>query len=58
MVAQGSNAHQVMMELGHNVGDGFWKGGDEKITRRGVAVGRATCCSDEDLERSWVDVSA
>ena len=58
MVAQGGNAHQVMMELGNNVGGGCWKEGEEKITRRGGAVGRATCCSDKDLERSWVGVSA
>ena len=58
MVAQGANAHQVMMERGYNVGGGCWNGGEEEIVRHGGAVGRATCCSDKDLERAWADVRA
>ena len=58
VVAQGANSHQVMMELGHNLGGSCWKLGEEEIPRRGGAVGRSTCCSNEDLERAWADVCA
>ena len=47
-----------MMELGHNVGGGCWKGREEEIAKREEAVGRVTCCSDKDLERAWADVHA
>ena len=42
------------MELWHDVGVSCWEGGEEEIAPRGGAVGRATCCSDEDLERDLV----
>ena len=58
MVEQGANAHQVMMEIGNNVGGGCWKGGNEEIAQRRGAVGWAICCSDKDLERAWADVRA
>ena len=58
MVSQRSNAHQVMMERGHNVGGGCWKGGEEEIARSGGVTGRSTFFSDEDLERAWADVCA
>ena len=58
MVSQGGNDHQVMTEFGHNVGGGCCKGGEEDIVRHRGAVGRATCCSDKDLERAWAGVCA
>ena len=58
MFSEGDNDHPVMMELWHDVGNSCWEGGEEDIERRGGSVGRSTCCSDEDLERTWVDIHA
>ena len=58
MVAYGSNAHQDMMELWHDVGRSSWELVEEEIERHGGAVWRVTCCSNEDLERAWVDIHA
>ena len=47
-----------MMEIFHDVGGGCWKGGEEEIAQRRGAVGRATCCFEEDMEHAWADVRA
>ena len=47
-----------MMELWHDVGGSCREGGEEDIAQRGRVVGRATCCSGEYLERTWVDIHA
>ena len=42
VVAYGGYAHQVMMELWHDLGGCVWYGGEEDIARRRGAVGGAT----------------
>ena len=58
MVAEGAYAHQVIMELWHNMGSCGWEGGKADIERRRGVMGRATCSSFKELVRTWVEIFA
>ena len=51
MVAQGADAHAIMVEVGHDVLGGGGELGEEDVTGGVGAVGWAAGCAGDDLER-------
>ena len=58
LVTKWSNAHQIVMELGHDVPRDAWKVTEQEVTRCSGDVQRSTSGANKDLERVGVDACA
>ena len=58
VVAQGANAHEVVVGVGHGVPGGGGDLGEEDVVGGGGSVECAAGGTDNDFESIWVDVGA
>ena len=58
MVTQGVDANDIVADVMHDVPDSGGELGEEDVACGGGAVGCAAGCTDNELERIWVDVGA